>query len=185
MWAQALSRRGLWTRALSGNDMSRPYIIAQKMTMPRLWVGSEILAEFAKSKQSDGYERPTQLKRRSNMAIYLKIEMRRAKRRNGAAYQHRRRRSLAGGHAAITHGRRMEYHRPHSMLLTHSIARLTATSWSVIVPRCPGNGREPPMGTVINPQRVWMQDPDVCFSFWIVIQKQPKVQHLNSHSVGQ
>jgi len=29
VWAQALSRRGLWTRALSGNDMSRPYIIAQ------------------------------------------------------------------------------------------------------------------------------------------------------------
>ena len=29
VWAQALSRRGLWTRALSGNDMARPCIIAQ------------------------------------------------------------------------------------------------------------------------------------------------------------
>ena len=56
--------------------------------------------------------------------------MRRVKRRNGAAYYHRRRRSLTGGHAAITHGRRMEYHRSHSMFHTHSIARLTATSWS-------------------------------------------------------
>jgi hypothetical protein len=104
-------------------------IIAQ-LTMPGLWVGSERLAEFAKSKQSEGYERPTQLRRRSNMAIYPKIETRRAKRRNGAAYQHRRRRSLTGGQAAITHGRRMEYHRSHSMFLTHSIARLTTTSWS-------------------------------------------------------
>ena len=64
------------------------------------------------------------------MDILPIIETRRAKRRNGAAYQHRRRRSLTGGHAAITHGRRMEYHCSHSMLLTHSIARLTATSWS-------------------------------------------------------
>ena len=81
MWAQALSRRGLWTRVLSGNDITRPCIIAQ-LTMPRLWVGSDRLAEVAKSKQSDGYERPTQLRRRSNMAIYPKIETRRAKRRN-------------------------------------------------------------------------------------------------------
>ncbi len=29
VWAQALSYRGLWTRALSGNDMARPGIIAQ------------------------------------------------------------------------------------------------------------------------------------------------------------
>jgi hypothetical protein len=93
-------------------------------------VGSDRLAEFAKSKQSDGYERPTQLRRRSNMAIYPKIEMRRAKRRNDAAYQYRRRRSLTGGHAATTHGRRIEYHRSHSMFLTHLIARLTTTSWS-------------------------------------------------------
>ena len=89
------------------------------MTMPRLWVGSDRLAEFAKSKQSDGYERPTQLRLRSNMAIYPQIEMRRAKRRNGAAYQHRRRRSLTGGHSVVTHGRRMEYERSHSMFLTH------------------------------------------------------------------
>ena len=132
MWAQALSRRGLWTRVLSSNDMARPYMIAiiAQLTMPGLWVGSERLAEFAKSKQSEGYERPTQLRRRSNMAIYPKIETRRAKRRNGAAYQHRRRRSLTGGQAAITHGRRMEYHRSHSMFLTHSIARLTTKSWS-------------------------------------------------------
>ena len=68
------------------------------------------------------------------MDILPIIETRRAKpspkRRNGAAYQHRRRRSLTAGHAAITHGRRIEYPRSHSMFLTHSIARLTATSWS-------------------------------------------------------
>ena len=93
-------------------------IIAQ-LTMPGLWVGSERLAEFAKSKQSEGYERPTQLRRRSNMAIYPKIETRRVNRRNGTAYQHRRRRSLTGGLSVITHGRRMEYHRSHSMFLTH------------------------------------------------------------------
>ena len=98
---------------------------------------SERLAEFAKSKQSEGYERPTQLKRRSNMAIYPKIETRRAKRRNGAAYQHRRRRSLTGGHSVIAHGRRMEYQRSRSMFLTHGIARLTAKSWSdrALLPR--------------------------------------------------
>ena len=70
------------------------------------------------------------MKRRSNMAIYPKIETRRAKRRNGAAYQHRRRRSLTGGHSVIAHGRRMEYQRSRSMFLTHGIARLTAKSWS-------------------------------------------------------
>ena len=101
-------------------------IIAQ-LTMPGLWVGSERLAEFAKSKQSEGYERPTQLRRRSNMAIYPKIEMRRANRRNGAAYQHHRRRSLTGGHSVITHGRRME---SHSMFLTHGIAGIARSSWS-------------------------------------------------------
>ena len=71
-----------------------------------------------------------QLKRRSNMAIYPKIETRRVNRRNGTAYQHRRRRSLTGGLSVITHGRRMEYERSHSMFLTHSIARLTTKSWS-------------------------------------------------------
>ena len=131
MWAQALSNResldeGRYFQAMIWRDRASSH----KLTMPGLWVGSERLVEFAKSKQSEGYERPTQLRRRSNMAIYPKIETRRAKRRNGAAYQHRRRRSLTGGQAAITHGRRMEYHRSHSMFLTHSIARLTTTSWS-------------------------------------------------------
>ena len=136
MWAQALSRRGLWTRVLSSNDMARPCIIAQ-LTMSRLWVRSERLAEVAKSKQSEGYERPTQLRRCSNMAIYPKSETRRAKRRNGAAYQHRRLRSLTGGHSVITHGRRTEYTRSHSMFLMHGIARLTAKSWSdrALLPR--------------------------------------------------
>ncbi len=117
-WAQALSRRGLWTRVLSRNDMARPCIIAH-LTMPRLWVGSDRLAEFAKSKQTEGQERPTQLKRRSNMAIYPKIETRRAKPAKWWAYQHRRRRSLTGGHSVIAHGRRKEYQRSHSMFLTH------------------------------------------------------------------
>ncbi len=129
MCAQALSRRGLWTRALSGNNMARPCIIAQ-LTMPRLWVGSDRLAECAKSKQTEGHERPTQLRRRLNMATYPEIETRRAKRRNGAAYQHCRLRSLKGGQSVITHGRRMEYQRSRSMFLTPGIARLTAKSWS-------------------------------------------------------
>jgi hypothetical protein len=46
-------------------------------------------------------------------------EMSRAKRRNGSAYQHRRRRFLTGGHAIIINGRGMEYQRSHSMFLTH------------------------------------------------------------------
>ena len=51
VWAQALSRRGLWTRVLSSNDMARSYMIAiiAQLTMPGLWVGSDRLAEFAKS----------------------------------------------------------------------------------------------------------------------------------------
>jgi hypothetical protein len=71
------------------------------------------------------------------MAIYPKTEMRRAKRRNGAAYQHRRLRSLTGGHSVITHGRRMEYQRSHSMFLTHGIAGTVGTSWSdrALLPR--------------------------------------------------
>jgi hypothetical protein len=64
------------------------------------------------------------------MAIYPKTETRRAKRRNGAAYRHRRLRSLTGGHSVITHGRRMEYQRSHSMFLTHWIAETVGTSWS-------------------------------------------------------
>ena len=77
------------------------------------------------------------------MAIYPKIETRRAKRRNGAAYQHRRRRSLTGGHSVIAHGRRMEYQRSRSMFLTHGIARLTAKSWSDRA-SFPGYGSESP-----------------------------------------
>jgi hypothetical protein len=123
----------------AGGDSGRGYFQAtiwrdratsHMLTIPRLWVGSDRLAEFAKSKQSEGYERPTQQKRRSNMAIFPKIETRRANRRNGAAYQHRRRRSLTGGHSVITHGRRMEYQRSHSMFLTHGIAGTARSSWS-------------------------------------------------------
>ena len=76
------------------------------------------------------------------MAIYPKIETRRAKRRNGAAYQHRRLRSLTGGHSVITHGRRMEYQRSHSMFLTHGIA---GTAGYVMVRSCfvgPETGRK-------------------------------------------
>ena len=71
------------------------------------------------------------------MAIYPKSETRRAKRRNGAAYQHHRLRSLTGGHSVITHGRRMEYQRSHSMFLTHGIAGTVGTSWSdrALLPR--------------------------------------------------
>ena len=107
-------------------------------------MGSERLAEFAKSKQSDGDERPTQLRRRSNMAIYPKIEMRRAKRRNGAAYQHRRRRSVTGRHAVITHGVAWST----TALIACSIRIRSQDSpprHGPIVLRCPGNGREAPM----------------------------------------
>jgi hypothetical protein len=66
--------------------------------------------------------------------MYPKTETTRAKRRNGAAYQHRRLRSLTGGHslAVITHGRRMdsEYQRSHSMFLAHEFAGTVGTSWS-------------------------------------------------------
>ena len=64
------------------------------------------------------------------MAIYPKTETSRPKRRNGAAYQHRRLRSLTGGHSVITHGRRMEYQRSHSMFLTHWIAGTVSASSS-------------------------------------------------------
>ena len=64
------------------------------------------------------------------MDIHPIIETRRAKRRNGAAYQHRRRRSLTGGHSIITHARRMEYQRSHSMFLTHGLAGTARSSWS-------------------------------------------------------
>ena len=51
----------------------------------------------------------------------------------------------------------MEYQSSHSMFFTHGIARLT-TSHGPTALRCPGNGREPPIRTVINPQRDLMQD---------------------------
>ncbi len=66
-----------------------------------------------------GYERPTQLDKRIHVGIHPVIEMRRATcEMVRHAYQHRRRSSLTGGHSVITHGRRMEYQRRHSMLLT-------------------------------------------------------------------
>jgi hypothetical protein len=76
------------------------------------------------------------------MAIYPKTETRRAKRRNGAAYQHRRLRSLTGGLSVITHGRRMEYQRSHSMFLTHWIAETVGTSWSDRASLAPETGRK-------------------------------------------
>ena len=56
------------------------------------------------------------------MAIYPKIETRRAKRRNDAAYQHRRLRSLTGGHSVIIHRRHMEYQRSRGMFLRFGVA---------------------------------------------------------------
>ena len=79
---------------------------------------------------AEGYKRPTQLDMRIHINVHQVIAMRRAKRRNGAAYQHRRRRSLTGGHAVIAHGRRMEYQRSRSMVRKHSIARRITKSWS-------------------------------------------------------
>ena len=56
------------------------------------------------------------------MAIYPKIETRRAKRRNDAAYQHRRLRSLTGGHSIIIHRRHMEHQRSRGMFLRFGVA---------------------------------------------------------------
>jgi hypothetical protein len=83
--------------------------------------------------------------------------MRRAKRRNGAAYQHRRRRSLTGAHAEITRGRAWSTNALTACSLGIR-SQDSPPSHSPIALRCPGNGREPPMGTVINPQRDLMQD---------------------------
>ncbi len=145
MWAQALSRResldeGRYFQAMIWRDRASSH----KLPMPRLWVGSERLAEFAKSKQSEGYERPTQLRRRSNMAKYPKIETRRAKRRNGAAYQHRRRRSLTGGHSITP----MRVAWSTNALIACSLrmgSQDSPRSHGPIVLRCPGSGRFPPM----------------------------------------
>jgi hypothetical protein len=77
------------------------------------------------------------------------IEMRlgRAKRRNGAAYQHRRRRSLTGGHAVIAHGRRMEYQRSRSMVRLQALDRKTHHQVMPVVRSCfvaPETGAERP-----------------------------------------
>jgi hypothetical protein len=136
MWAQALCRRAFWRRVLSGSDMARPYIIAHKLTMPRLWVGSDRLAEELcevelKRRPGAPYAAETALQvgyGHISDNDNPKTETRRAKRRNGAAYQHRRLvPSLADTHV-ITHGRRMEYQRSHSMVLT--IAGAASASWS-------------------------------------------------------
>ena len=145
MWAQALSRResldeGRYFQAMIWRDRASSH----KLPMPRLWVGSERLAEFAKSKQSDGCEHPAQLDKRICMDIPPIIETRRAKRRTGAAYQHRRRRSLTGGHAVITHGVAWST----TALIGCSIRIRSQDSpprHGPIVLRCPGNGREAPM----------------------------------------
>jgi hypothetical protein len=61
---------------------------------------------------------------RTHRAIHLSIGTRVQKRRNGAAHQHRRRRSLPGGHATIIHRRRMKHQRCWSMFLPYGIARI-------------------------------------------------------------
>jgi hypothetical protein len=53
--------------------------------------------------------------------IRLNIEMRCARRRNGAAYQHYRRRSVTGRHAIIIHRRHMEYRRSQGMFLSFGL----------------------------------------------------------------
>jgi len=111
------SRAHTVSTCCNGLSLWRPRAVRQ--SLPAFEVGSDRLAEFAESKQSEGQERPAQLDKRIRMEIHPIIETRRANRRNGAAYQHRRRRSLTGGHSIITHGRRMEYQRSHSMFLTH------------------------------------------------------------------
>jgi len=55
--------------------------------------------------QSKGNERPGHLKRPTTTAIWPCIEISRPKRRSGAAYLLRHRRSRTGGHAIITDGR--------------------------------------------------------------------------------
>jgi hypothetical protein len=80
----------------------------------------------------------------SKKKVYPNIETRRAKGQNGAAYQHRRRRSSHADTPDITRGGRMEYQRSHSMFLTHKMQD-SPPSHGPIALRCPGNGRFPPM----------------------------------------
>ena len=117
---------------------------SHKLTMPRLWVGSDRLAEFAESKQSDGYEHPAQLDKRICMDIPPIIETRRAKRRTAAAYQHRRRRSLTGGHS-ITPMRVAWSTNARIACSLRIRSQDLPPSHGPIELRCPGNGRFPPM----------------------------------------
>ena len=126
---------------------------SHKLTMPRLWVGSDRLAEFAESKQSDGYEHPAQLDKRICMDIPPIIETRRAKRRTGAAYQHRRRRSLTGGHSITP--MRVAWSTNARIACSCSLrirSQDLPPSHGPIELRCPGNGRFTPMSAPSFPQ---------------------------------
>ena len=77
--------------------------------------------------------------------VWIYIQLLRRDGRNGEMVRHTSTVvavPLTGGHAVIAHGRRMECQRSRSMVRKHQIV-----SHGPIVLRCPGNGREAPMGT--------------------------------------
>ena len=90
-------------------------------------------------------ERPAQLKRRSNTAIRLNIEMRCARRQNDAAYQHYRRRSVSGRHAIIIHRRQVQHQSSRGMFLTLWMARMPLGHRPIVL-RSPVNGSESAIG---------------------------------------
>jgi hypothetical protein len=84
--------------------------VHERTTRPCLTFGWDLTEwPYSRSRlEAKANERPAQLKRCSNTIIRLNIELRCARRRNGAAYQNYRRRSVTGGHAIILHPRHME-----------------------------------------------------------------------------
>ena len=123
-------RQALLRWALSGSGKVRPSVVA-KLGLARPvrrigCIGTICVVHFnPKAKR-----RPGHLKRPTTTAIRPCIEISRPKRRNGAAYLHRHRRSRTGGHAIITNGRHMGYRCSRTMLVTHWIAGTACTSWS-------------------------------------------------------
>ena len=79
------------------------------------------------------------------MDIRLNIKMRCSRRRNGAAYQHYRLRSVTARHVIIIHRRHMENRRSQGMFLRFVVARLQRSHGPIVLPS-PVNGSEAPMG---------------------------------------
>ena len=78
------------------------------------------------------------------MDIRLNIEMRCARRQNGAAYQRHRHRSVTGRHAIIIHRRHMEYQRSRGHV-PHALDCKAASESSSDRASFPGKRGEAPM----------------------------------------